>query len=134
MEGTSENIASAVIGFTDVKLVVLMMINIIALIIGCLIEPAPALLICLPIFEPIVTQMGIDRLHFGIMLCFNLCIGMLTPPVGLGLYVMCSVAGVQFERLTKQVLPFLGILIIGLIIVTYAPWLSTWLPKLLMPY
>jgi TRAP-type C4-dicarboxylate transport system permease large subunit len=78
--------------------------------------------------------MGIDRLHFGIMLCFNLCIGMLTPPVGLGLYVMCSVADVQFERLTKQVLPFLGILIIGLIIVTYAPWLSTWLPKLLMPY
>jgi C4-dicarboxylate transporter DctM subunit len=134
MEGTSESIASTVIGFTDEKLVVLMMINIMALIIGCLIEPAPALLICLPIFEPIITQMGLDRLHFGIMLSFNLCIGMLTPPVGLGLYVMCSVADVQFERLSKHVLPFLGILIIGLVIVTYLPWLSTWLPKLLMPY
>jgi tripartite ATP-independent transporter DctM subunit len=133
-DGASDTIASTVVGFTDNKIVVLMLINLTALVVGCLMEPTPALLVCLPIFDPIVTQMGIDRLHFGIILCFNLSIGMLTPPVGLGLYVMCSVAGVQFEPLTRRVLPFLGILIIGLIIVTYLPWLSTWLPKLLMPY
>jgi C4-dicarboxylate transporter DctM subunit len=133
-DGASNTIASAVVGFTDNRIVLLMLINITALLVGCLMEPTPALLVCLPIFEPIVTQMGIDRLHFGIMLCLNLTIGMLTPPVGLGLYVMCSVVDVKFEPLTRRVLPFLGILIIGLAIVTYAPWLSTWLPKLLMPY
>ncbi len=134
VDGASDTIASAVVGFTENRIVLLMLINITALLVGCLMEPTPALLVCLPIFEPIVTQMGIDRLHFGIMLCLNLTIGMLTPPVGLGLYVMCSVVDVKFEPLTRRVLPFLGILIIGLAIVTYAPWLSTWLPKLLMPY
>ena len=92
-----------------------MIINVTALIIGCLMEPTPALLVCLPIFGPIVNQVGIDPLHFGIVLCLNLTIGMLTPPVGLGLYVMCSVAGVKFEPLTRRVLPFLGILIIRML-------------------
>lgn len=134
MEGTSKSIATALVGFTDNRIVLLMLINITALLIGCLMEPTPALLVCLPIFAPIVNQLGIDPLHFGIMLCLNLTIGMLAPPVGLGLYVMCSVVDVKFEALTRRVLPFLGILIIGLVIVTYIPWLSVWLPKLLMPY
>jgi tripartite ATP-independent transporter DctM subunit len=133
-DGASESIASTLVSYTDNRVVLLMIINITALIIGCLMEPTPALLVCLPIFGPIVNQVGIDPLHFGIVLCLNLTIGMLTPPVGLGLYVMCSVAGVKFEPLARRVLPFLGILIIGLVIVTYLPWLSVWLPKLLMPY
>ena len=134
MDGASETIAASVIGIAKSKVIVLVMINIIALIVGCLMEPTPALLVLLPIFEPVVNQLGIDPLHFGILLCFNLCIGMLTPPVGLGLYVMCSVADVKFEPLTKQVIPFLWILIVSLVVITYIPWLSVWLPKLLMPY
>ena len=133
-DGTSEELAQALIGFAENKYLILLIINVIALVMGCLLEPAPALLVCLPIFEPIVTQMGIDPLHFGILLCFNLCIGMLTPPVGLGLYVMCSIADIKFEPLTRRVVPFLWILFVGLVLITYLPWLSTWLPKLLMPY
>jgi tripartite ATP-independent transporter DctM subunit len=133
-DGASETIATALIGFTRNKLFLLLLINITALAVGCLMEPTPALLVCLPIFEPMVKQLGIDPLHFGIMLCLNLTIGMLTPPVGLGLYVMCSVADVRFEPLTKQVLPFLGLLLLSLLVVTYIPWLSLWLPRLLMPY
>ncbi|MBW1804496.1 MAG: TRAP transporter large permease subunit, partial [Deltaproteobacteria bacterium] len=131
-DGASNSIASALIGFTDNRIVLLIIINIIALIIGCLMEPTPALLVCFPIFEPMVSQLGIDPLHFGIMICLNLTIGMLTPPVGLGLYVMCSVADIKFEPLTRQVLPFLGILIFSLILITYIPWLSTWLPGVLL--
>jgi tripartite ATP-independent transporter DctM subunit len=133
-DGASETITTALIGFTSNKFFLLLLINITALAVGCLMEPTPALLVCLPIFEPMVKQLGIDPLHFGIMLCLNLTIGMLTPPVGLGLYVMCSVADVRFEPLTKQVLPFLGLLLFGLLVVTYIPWLSLWLPRLLMPY
>lgn len=133
-DGASESIAMALTGVTHSRVILLMLINITALLIGCLMEPTPALLVCLPIFAPIVSQMGIDPLHFGILLCLNLTIGMLTPPVGLGLYVMCSVADVKFEPLTKQVMPFLWILLISLIVITYIPWLSLWLPKLLMPY
>ena len=131
-DGASDSIASALIGFTDNRIVLLIIINIIALIIGCLMEPTPALLVCLPIFEPMVSQLGIDPLHFGIMICLNLTIGMLTPPVGLGLYVMCSVADIKFEPLTRQILPFLGILIFSLLLITYIPWLSTWLPGVLL--
>lgn len=131
-DGASSSIASALIGFTDNRILLLITINVIALVIGCLMEPTPALLVCLPIFEPLVSQLGIDPLHFGILICLNLTIGMLTPPVGLGLYVMCSVADVRFEPLTRKVLPFLGILIFSLILITYIPWLSTWLPGILL--
>ena len=131
-DGVSSSIASALIGFTDNRIVLLIIINFVALIIGCLMEPTPALLVCLPIFGPMISQLGIDPLHFGIMICLNLTIGMLTPPVGLGLYVMCSVANVKFEPLTRQILPFLAIMIFGLILITYIPWLSTWLPDILL--
>jgi len=133
MDGASNAIASLMADFSQNKIVLLVFINIAALLIGCLMEPTPALLVCLPIFEPIVQQAGIDPLHFGILLCLNLTIGMLTPPVGLGLYVMCSVVDVRFEPLARRVLPFLLILILGLIVITYIPALSLWLPNLLMP-
>lgn len=134
MEGASDIVASLIGGFADNRIAVLILINIIALILGCLIQPTPALLISFPIFEPIVTQLGVDPIHFGIILAYNLCIGMLTPPISLGLFVMCSVADVKIEPLFKQVVPFLVILFIGLILITYVPILSTWLPRLLMPY
>ena len=134
MDGTSESIATAIISVTQNKLMILILINLTALLIGCLIEPVPALLICYPIFEPIVTHMGIDLIHFGVFLCLNLVIGMLTPPVGLGLYVVCSVCKVEIEPLIVKLLPFLAVLIMGLLIITFIPVLSLWLPKLLMPY
>ena len=132
-DGAADTLTSMVGGFAENKIMLLIIINIAALIIGCLMEPTPALLVCLPIFGPMAASVGVDPLHFGILLCLNLTIGMLTPPVGLGLYVMCSVVDVKFEPLTKRVMPFLWMLILSLVVITYVPWLSTWLPDLLMP-
>jgi tripartite ATP-independent transporter DctM subunit len=132
-DGAADTLTSMVGGFAENKIMLLMIINIAALVIGCLMEPTPALLVCLPIFGPMAASVGVDPLHFGILLCLNLTIGMLTPPVGLGLYVMCSVVDVKFEPLAKRVMPFLWILVVSLIVITYVPWLSTWLPDLLMP-
>ncbi|MFC1798820.1 TRAP transporter large permease [Thermodesulfobacteriota bacterium] len=134
MDGTAEPLAESVLKIASNKYLILIMINIIALVIGCLMEPTPALLVTLPIFSPFITQLNIDPLHFGIMLTFNLCIGMLTPPVGLGLFVMCSITDLKFGLLARAVIPFLFILFIGLMIITYIPWLSCWLPRLVMPY
>ena len=134
MSGSTEYIAASLTSLITNKYAMLLVINVLCLIIGCFIEPTPALLVVLPIFDPIIQQFGFDPLHFGIMLCFNLCVGMLTPPVGLGLYVMCSVWDVKFEPLTRAVIPFLLMMLIALILITYLPWLSTWLPKLIMPY
>ena len=134
VSGSTETIAANLTGLITNKYAMLLVINILCLIIGCFIEPTPALLVVLPIFDPIIQQFGFDPLHFGIMLCFNLCVGMLTPPVGLGLYVMCSVWDVKFEPLARAVMPFLGMMLISLALITYLPWLSTWLPKLIMPY
>jgi TRAP-type C4-dicarboxylate transport system permease large subunit len=111
----------------------LFMINIFLLILGCLIEPTPALLLTYPIFEPIINAYGIDPLHFGMIICYNLTIGMLMPPIGLGLYVMCSIANVKFEPLFKACIPFIIVNIFALFLITYIPALSIWFPNWVMP-
>ena len=107
-DGTGEQSSAMLVQLTNNKYTVLFIINIIGLIAGCLLEPTPALLILFPIFEPIVTSLGIDLIHFGIILCLNLEIGMLTPPVGLGLYVISAVAKVDIERLVLEVATISG--------------------------
>ena len=132
-DGTGEIVARALLSLSDNKIVLLILINIAALLIGMLMEPTPALLIALPIFAPVIRMLGIDPIHFGVILCLNLTIGMLTPPVGLGLYVMCSVTKLEFEPLVKSVLPFLATLLLSLFIITFWPELSLLLPNMLMP-
>jgi tripartite ATP-independent transporter DctM subunit len=132
-DGTSETLAAKLVSLTQNKYIVLVLINITALIVGCVLEPTPALLVCFPVFEPLITSLGINRIHFGVIMCLAVEIGQLTPPVGLGLYVMSSICGVDIMTLFRQVLPFLAILIIGLLVITFVPWLSLWLPNFLMP-
>jgi tripartite ATP-independent transporter DctM subunit len=120
------------IGITDNKYLILILINIFLLILGCLIETAPALLLSIPVLLPVIKAVNIDPLHFGEIAIFNLLIGMITPPVGLGLYIMCSITEVPFEDVVKGSLPFYIPLIIALFLITYIPWLSTGLPDLLM--
>lgn len=133
LDGTPNKIASLLTTFTTNKYVMLFMINIFLLILGCLIEPTPALLLTYPIFEPIVAAYGIDPLHFGMIICYNLTIGMLMPPIGLGLYVMCSIADVKFEPLFKACIPFIIVNILALFLITYFPALSVWFPNWIMP-
>ena len=132
LDGTPDRIANLLTTFTTNKYVMLFMINIFLLILGCLIEPTPALLLTYPILEPIISAYGIDPLHFGMIICYNLTIGMLMPPIGLGLYVMCSIADVKFEPLFKACIPFIIVNILALFLITYFPALSVWFPNWVM--
>ena len=109
----------------------LLILNVFYLILGCFIEATAALIITLPVIMPVVHQLGIDPVHFGVIVCFNLMIGLITPPMGMGLFIMSSIVKAKFEEVLKSSIPFLIVLLIALLIVTYVPGLSTWLPNLL---
>lgn len=114
---------------TENKYLMLLIINVILLGLGMVLEGIPIKLIMLPILLPICDMLGIDRIHFGIVMSYNLLLGMITPPVGLGLYVMSSVAKVSFEKIVKETLPFYIPLFAALVLITYFPSLSLWLPS-----
>lgn len=114
---------------SDNLITILLIINILLLIIGVFMDMTPAVLIFTPIFLPIVKDLGMDPVHFGIMMIFNLCIGLCTPPVGSALFVGCSVSGVKLQDLIKPMLPFFAVLIVTLLMVTYIPPLSLFLPN-----
>ncbi len=97
---------------------------------GLAIEPLPAILILTPIMLPIMEAIGVDPVHFGLIMVLNLCIGLLTPPVGIVLFILARVAGISFEDAAKGVLPFMVPLIGVLLLVTYVPELTLWLPTL----
>jgi TRAP-type C4-dicarboxylate transport system permease large subunit len=115
--------------------VLLLLIAVILLVVGCFMDATPAVLIFTPIFLPIVTSFGVDPVHFGIMIIFNLSIGTITPPVGTVLFVGAKISGQPIEGIVRQLLPFLAALVICLIVVIFTPGLSLWLPELfgLMP-
>jgi tripartite ATP-independent transporter DctM subunit len=115
----------------DNKYTVLLLINIILLVLGTFMDLAPMLLICTPIFLPIVVQFGVDPVHFGIIMILNLGIGLLTPPVGPTLAVGCAIGKVSMEAVARSILPFYIPMLIVLLLVTYIPALSLWLPSLL---
>lgn len=129
--GLPQAISNLLLGISDNKIVILLIINLILLIVGTFIDMAPALLIFTPIFLPIATNLGMDPIQFGVMIVMNLSIGTVTPPVGSVLFVGCSVAKLQVEDVMKKLLPFFGAILIALLFVTFIPALSTWLPSVL---
>ena len=110
----------------------LVVVNVILLIGGQFMEPSGLLVIVAPLVFPIAIALGIDPIHLGIIMVVNMEIGMITPPVGLNLFVTAGVAGMSVLNVVKAALPWLGIMFIFLILVTYVPWISTWLPTLMM--
>jgi tripartite ATP-independent transporter DctM subunit len=113
------------------KYVFLLMVNILLLVLGTFMDLAPMLLICTPIFLPVIVKLGIDPIHFGMIMILNLGIGLITPPVGPTLFVGCAVGKVSIEAMTKELWPFYGAMCAALLLVTYIPWLSLWLPGFL---
>jgi tripartite ATP-independent transporter DctM subunit len=111
--------------------VILMMINVLLLVLGCLMDMAPLILICTPIMLPVVTTLGVDPVHFGMIMLLNLGIGLLTPPVGATLFVGCAVGKVTMEQVMRNIWPFYAVLLAVLMLVTYVPSVSLWLPRLL---
>jgi tripartite ATP-independent transporter DctM subunit len=130
IEGAAQDLAAIVSYFGDNKYLGLIAINIFLLLLGCIIETTAAILICGALLLPAAQSMGVDPVHFGIILCFNLLVGMLTPPMGVGLYVISGVGGVRPESVIRAVLPFFITLLAALAAITFVPELSLWLPRL----
>ena len=127
-ENIPQNVSSALLGFSDNKLVILLIINLILLIVGVFMDMTPAVLIFTPIFLPIVTGLGLDPVHFGIIMVLNLSVGLCTPPVGSVLFIGCSVANVKIDKVIKPLIPMFIVMIVSLLLVTYIPEISMWLP------
>src|SRR5271170_6184367 len=111
------------------KNVILLMINILLLVLGCLLDMAPSILICTPILLPVVTSFGVDPVHFGMIMMLNLGIGLCHPPVGAILFVGCAVGKVSMEQVMREIWPFYGTMLATLALVTYVPAISLWLPR-----
>ena len=129
--GIPDMVATAVLSVTSNKFLIFLLINVILLFVGTFMDPTPAILIFTPIFLPICTSLGMSAVQFGIVLCYNLSVGTITPPVGTILFTGCKVGGVTIESVIKHLLPYFGIIIVGLLLVTYIPVLSLGLPSLL---
>jgi tripartite ATP-independent transporter DctM subunit len=118
-------------GLSSNRYVILMLINVMLLVLGTLMDMAPLILICTPILLPVVTHLGVDPLHFGMIMLVNLGIGLITPPVGSVLFVGCAVGKVSIEEVTRTIWPFYVGLFVVLMIVTYVPVISLWIPSFL---
>jgi tripartite ATP-independent transporter DctM subunit len=119
------------LGISENKYVFLMLVNILLLILGTFMDLAPMLLICTPIFMPVILKLGIDPVHFGMIMILNLGIGLITPPVGPTLFVGCAIGKVTMEQVSKELWPFYGAMCFALLLVTYIPAISLWLPGLI---
>ena len=131
---TIENIpktVSAILTATDLSPVgFLMLVNVILLVLGCLLEGTTIILVILPVLLPTATALGIDPVHFGVMAVTNIMFGLVTPPYGLLLFMMTKVADVSLREITREVMPFLGVMFIALMIITYVPDAVLFLPRL----
>jgi tripartite ATP-independent transporter DctM subunit len=127
-ENIPQEISSALLGISENPIVILILINLILLFVGVFMDMTPAVLIFTPIFLPIVTSLGMDPIHFGIIMILNLCIGLCTPPVGSVLFVGCSVAQLKIQQVVKPLIPLFLVMILVLMIITYFPSITLWLP------
>jgi tripartite ATP-independent transporter DctM subunit len=118
------------LGISDNKYVFLLLVNVLLLALGTFMDVAPMLLICTPIFMPVILKLGIDPVHFGMIMILNLGIGLITPPVGPTLFVGCAIGKVTMEEVSRELWPFYGAMCFALLLVTYIPAVSLWLPGL----
>jgi tripartite ATP-independent transporter DctM subunit len=129
-ESVPQNLSAALLGISENPLMILLLINLLLLMVGAFMDMTPAVLIFTPIFLPVVVGLGFDPVHFGILMITNLCIGLCTPPVGTCLFVGCSVGNLPISKVIRPMIPFFIAMVIGLMLITYLPQLSLWLPGL----
>ncbi len=129
-ENIPQEVSKGLLSLSTNKFVVMILINLILLFVGIFMDMTPAVLIFTPIFLPIVSDMGLDPIHFGIIMVLNLSVGLCTPPVGTVLFVGCSIAKVRIGSVIKPLIPFYIAMIVALLLVTYFPVLSLWIPKI----
>jgi TRAP-type C4-dicarboxylate transport system permease large subunit len=128
----TDMVAMWVLSFTHSPWVFLLLANLLMLFVGCFLEPTAAILILVPVLLPVVQQLGIDPVHFGLVMVLNLMIGLLHPPMGMVLFVLARVANLSIEKTTMAIVPWLIPLLLSLVLITYVPAIALWLPTLLM--
>ncbi len=126
-------ITEALLSVTTSKVLMLLMINVLLLVLGCFMDMAPLIMIMTPILLPVVTSraIGMDPIHFGVMMIFNLAIGLCTPPVGSALFVGCAVGKTSLGKTSKTMLPMFAVMVVALLLVTFIPQISLWFPSIL---
>jgi len=127
-ERVPQDISAALVSWTSSKVVLLLLINALLLVVGCFMDMTPAVLIFTPIFLPVVEKLGVHPLHFGIIMIMNLCIGLCTPPVGTCLFLGCGIAETTVTKVIRPILPFFIAMIVALLLCTFIPEISMWLP------
>jgi len=130
-EGLGKILGTMLSNITQEPWVFLMIVNVVVLLLGTVMEPIPILILTVPILYPVSAQLGIDPVHFGVVIVLNLMIGSLTPPVGINVFVTAAMAKVPVMRVARQAMGFIWILIVVLLLITYLPQLVLWLPQLL---
>ena len=128
-ENIPQNISATLVSLTNSKVVIFLIINMVLLAVGTFMDMTPAVLIFTPIFLPVATNLGMDPIHFGIMMVLNLCIGLCTPPVGSVLFVGCGISKTSITDMIKPLLPLYIAMVVALLLVTYIPEISLFLPK-----
>ena len=129
-EHIPQEISTGLLSISDNKIMILLLINMMLLLVGIFMDITPAVLIFTPIFLPVVTKLGIDPVHFGVIMILNLCIGLCTPPVGSVLFVGVGIAKTSIEKVVRPLLPLFVAMIVALFLITYIPELTLWLPGL----
>jgi len=132
IEQVPQSIVNYVFSLTSNKMVILLLLNCMILILGCFLDATPIILIVVPVLLPLLQEVGIDLLHFGVIISLNTMIGLITPPVGVCLYAVSAVAKIPVEKIIKPLIPFFIMLVIALLIVTYVPSLVLFLPNLIL--
>ncbi|MGA0966421.1 MAG: TRAP transporter large permease [Flavobacteriaceae bacterium] len=129
-ENIPQNLSDLLLSISDNKIIILLIINLLLLFVGIFMDMTPAVLIFTPIFLPVVKSLGIDPIQFGIIMVLNLCIGLCTPPVGSVLFVGIGIAKTSIEKVIKPLLPLFAAMVVALILITFFPQLTLWLPNL----
>ncbi|MEO7241948.1 MAG: TRAP transporter large permease [Variovorax sp.] len=132
-EGTARHLADLLTSMSVGPVSFLLISNVLLLLLGCLIETLPAMLLAVPLLLPTALAVGVDPTHFGVLVIFNLLIGYMHPPMGVGLFILMAIARVEFLPLVKATIPFLLVLLVALALLTFVPQISLWLPDLVLP-
>lgn len=124
-------LSEALLSVTDNKVIILLLVNLILLVLGCFMETTAIVLLMTPVLLPLMTTLGISPVHFGVFMILNLCIGLITPPVGMCMYIGCGISGCSIGEFSKKLWPFFAALVIALLITVFCESVSMFLPKLL---
>ena len=134
VEKVPQALTSWLLGVTASPVVVLLLVNLVLIVVGCFMDTAAAMILLVPVLAPLAIKIGVDPVHFGMIVVLNLVVGMATPPVGYALFIGCTIAKISIDEISRRIWPFLLVSFAMLFLVTYVPALSLWFPRLFLSF